>query len=637
MGKKVGVVYDCNFTTHVQEIMSLRKKTLLIIGISLFFLIAFLYVISSGVVLNGFSQVEKQDTIKNVNRVNDALSSELSVLSGVVGDWAAWNETYTFVNGENPNFVEEQIAKRTFIEIRVNLILFINSTGGVAYGSGFDLKNETMLPIPEDIQEYLSIDSILLRHQNTQSSIKGIIILPEGPMLIASRPIITNERTGPIRGSVIWGRYLDDEEIKMIGTKTQLNVTIHRLDDTKMPSDFLSVRDSFSEHEDILIRPINEKSIAGYTILNDVYGAPALVMRVDMPRDIYNQGQIGMRYLLISLIVLGLVFGLLTLWLLDKMILSRLSRLNSDVIGISTTKELSARVASQGSDELSSLAGSINKMLEALECSQKEQLRAEEERKKSEEIRLENEGIVNASKAKSELLAIMSHELRTPLNAVIGFSELMKRAAIGELNEKQKRYMDKILTGGENLLSLVNSILELSKVEVGKMELFNENMSVSVTINDTLALFKEKAMKQNILIKTDFDPQLDVIETDAQKFKHILFNLIGNAIKFSKPDGGLITIRTKKKADMAEFTISDTGIGIKEEDIGRLFRIFEQLDSGVKRHYDGTGLGLAVSKKLVEMQGGKITAHSKYGEGTTFTFLLPIEGKKMNEKETSYE
>jgi len=612
--------------------MSLRKKTLLIIGISIFFLIALLYVISSAVVLNGFSQIEKRDTIKNVNRVNDAISEEISVLNGVVGDWAAWNETYTFVNGENPNFITEQIADRTFIEIRVNLMLFINSTGGVAYGSGFDLKNEATMPIPEGMQEYISIDSILLHHQNINSSITGIILLPEGPMLIASRPILTNEGTGPIKGSVIWGRYLDDEEIKLIGRRTLLNVTLYRLDDKKMPSDFLSTRDSFPENEKILVRPFNEKSIAGYTLLNDVHGAPALMMRVDMARDIFNQGRMGMQYLLISLIVLGLVFGVLTLWLLDKLIISRLSRLNSDVTGISTTKELSARVGDEGGDELSSLAGSINKMLEALESSEKEQRRAEEERKKSEEIRLENEGLVIASKAKLELLEIMSHELRTPLNAVIGFSELMKGAAIGELNEKQKRYMDKILTGGKNLQNLVNSILDMSRMEVGKMELLIEKVSVPMTINDTLALFKEKAMKQNLLIKTDLDPQVDVIETDAQKFKHILYNLLGNAIKFSKPEGGTITIRTKKEGDMAEFTISDTGIGIKEEDMGRLFRIFEQLDSGIKRHYDGTGLGLAVSKKLVELHGGRITAQSKYGEGSTFTFTLPLEAKKMKEK-----
>jgi len=176
--------------------ITLRKKTLFIIGITLVFLTVLMYVVSSVILTGGFAKVEKQDTHKNVQRVQEAISDELSGLNGVVGDWAAWNETYNFVNGEYPEFVEEQIAERTFIEIRLNIILFINSTGGVAYGSGFDLKNETAVPIPEGMQKYLSVDSILLRHQDTHSSIKGIILLPEGPMLVASRPILTNERRG---------------------------------------------------------------------------------------------------------------------------------------------------------------------------------------------------------------------------------------------------------------------------------------------------------------------------------------------------------------------------------------------------------------------------------------------------------
>jgi len=195
------------------------------------------------------------------------------------------------------------------------------------------------------------------------------------------------------------------------------------------------------------------------------------------------------------------------------------------------------------------------------------------------------------------------------------------------LNEKQKRYMENILSSGKNLLNLVDSILDLSRVEAGKMEIFVEKMSVQGAINETLLPLKEKAAKQKIIMKNDLDPQLDTIETDPQKFKHILSNLLGNAIKFSKPGGGTVTIRTKKEGDMAKFSVSDTGIGIKEKDMVRLFRTFEQLDTGSTRRYGGTGLGLVVSKKLVDLIGGSISVESKFGEGSTFTFILPIVGK----------
>jgi len=251
------------------------------------------------------------------------------------------------------------------------------------------------------------------------------------------------------------------------------------------------------------------------------------------------------------------------------------------------------------------------------------------ERKKAENLRIENERLVAADNAKSEFLSSMSHELRTPLSASIGFSELLKMSVAGELNEKQKHYVDNILESNQFLLTLINDILDLSKIEAGKIELVPKILSVPVTINETLSLIKEKAMSHNVILKTEFDPELDFIEADKQRFKQVLFNLLSNAVKFSKEEGGTVTITAKKEGDMAKFSVSDTGIGIKEEIINKLFQKFEQLGSSISKKYGGTGLRLAITKQLVELHGGKIWAQSRYGEGSTFTFLLPIETKKM--------
>ncbi len=253
------------------------------------------------------------------------------------------------------------------------------------------------------------------------------------------------------------------------------------------------------------------------------------------------------------------------------------------------------------------------------------------ELKKAEETRLENLRLEAADKAKNEFLANMSHELRTPLNASIGFSELLTQGMAGELSEKQKHFMDNILTSNQFLLTLINDILDLSKIETGKIELVPGKMSVPVTIKETLTLIKEKAMKDNVLLETEFDAELEFIGADKQRFKQILFNLLSNAVKFSKEEGGTVTIRTKKEGDTAKISISDTGIGIKEENIGKLFRKFEQLESEIGKKYGGTGLGLSITKQLVELHGGKIWAESKYGEGSTFTFTLPIVAKKGEE------
>lgn len=253
------------------------------------------------------------------------------------------------------------------------------------------------------------------------------------------------------------------------------------------------------------------------------------------------------------------------------------------------------------------------------------------ERKIADELRRENEHLTFSSRAKSEFLAHMSHELRTPLNTIIGFSELMLEKVGGEMNEKHQQFVKNIITSGKHLLNLINDILDLSKVEAGKIELHIENINIPYIIEGTIVLIKERAMKHNVVLRTEFDPEINIIEADALRFKQIMFNLLDNAVKFSKPEGGAITISTKKDNGFARVTVSDTGIGIKKEDMNKLFREFEQITAGGAAVRKGTGLGLSISKHLVELHGGTISVESEFGKGTTFTFTLPViaKGRKM--------
>ena len=251
-------------------------------------------------------------------------------------------------------------------------------------------------------------------------------------------------------------------------------------------------------------------------------------------------------------------------------------------------------------------------------------------RKQAEELRLENIRLTLADKAKSDFLSIMSHELRTPLNATLGFSELLKQGKAGKLNEKQEHFVDNILKGGRHLLELIEDILDLSKIEAGKIELQIEKVSIPVVIDETLSIIKVLAEKRNVVIKKEIDPGLDFIDSEYKKFRQILYNLVNNAVKFSKESGGIVTVTAKKEGRMLRMSVSDTGIGIKGEDLDRLFKEFEQLDSGITRKYGGTGLGLTISKKLVELHGGTIYVESEYGVGSTFTITLPIVAEKPN-------
>ncbi len=254
------------------------------------------------------------------------------------------------------------------------------------------------------------------------------------------------------------------------------------------------------------------------------------------------------------------------------------------------------------------------------------------ERRRAEELYLETQRLTEANIAKSEFLATMSHELRTPLNSIIGFSELLEQGIGGMLTEKQAHYVDNIIKNGKSLLIAIDNILDLSNIESGKMKLVIEKFDIKKAMDDLVDLMAEAASKRNVILKKELEPSLDFIETDQKKFKQVIFNLLDNAIKFSKESGGIVTITAKKAGEAAQLSFSDTGIGIREEDMKKLFTAFWQVESGVSRKYGGSGLGLAISKKLVELLGGKITAESKFGEGSTFTFSVPLAYKKKGDK-----
>lgn len=232
------------------------------------------------------------------------------------------------------------------------------------------------------------------------------------------------------------------------------------------------------------------------------------------------------------------------------------------------------------------------------------------------------------SRAKSEFLANMSHELRTPLNAIIGFSEILQDQTFGPLNERQARYADNIVTSGRHLLQIINDILDLSKVESGKMELHREPFSPQAALEDVLTMVKMKALGHGSSVSLDAKSAPETIEADPRLFKQIMFNLLSNAVKFT-PAGGHVTVSAKKmdrgEIECIEVSVSDTGIGIGEENRERIFREFEQVDSSLSRRYEGTGLGLPLTRRLVEMHEGEIWVESE-GErkGSTFTFVIPV-------------
>jgi signal transduction histidine kinase len=240
------------------------------------------------------------------------------------------------------------------------------------------------------------------------------------------------------------------------------------------------------------------------------------------------------------------------------------------------------------------------------------------------EIEEKSQQIQAANRHKSEFLANMSHELRTPLNAIIGFSEVLQERLFGELNEKQAEYTDDILTSGRHLLSLINEILDLSKVEAGRMELEVAVFDLPLAIDNARTFVRERATRHGITLDVKVDNRVGDYVGDERKIKQILLNLLSNAVKFT-PEGGRIGINARPINRAIEISVTDTGIGIAEEDQPKIFEEFRQVGSDSAAKIEGTGLGLTLAKKFVELHGGRIWVESEPGKGSTFVFTLPIK------------
>ena len=296
-------------------------------------------------------------------------------------------------------------------------------------------------------------------------------------------------------------------------------------------------------------------------------------------------------------IALALVLGYAISW----SVIGPVQRMN-ERLGEIASGDFGQQVRVANRDELGTLAANLNRMNDELG-------------------RLYRE-LETASRHKSEFLANMSHELRTPLNAIIGFSEVLQERMFGDLNDKQAEYIDDIITSGHHLLALINDILDLSKVEAGRMELELTQFDLPLALEGTLALVRERATRQGVRLELAVDEGVGPVVADERKVRQVLLNLLSNAVKFT-PEGGGVAMRTGPVAGAVEVAVSDTGIGIAPEDQATVFEEFRQVGSDTARKREGTGLGLTLARKFVELHGGRIWVTSEVGQGSTFTFTLP--------------
>ena len=607
--------------------MKLREKTLL--TISFVFLTTFivLLVISRSILLKGFVNLEEKDVENQIDRVINAINMDLSNFSGSNKDYSSWDETYEYVQDKNDKYTRVALTNDSFRSLKMNMLLMLDSNGKVVYEKAFDYRKDKEISVPKDIIQLIEKDGPLFSKVSENKSVEGFVTLKEGIMLVVSRAILRSNGEGPSRGVLITGRYLDEEQQDQFRRVTNISFGLKSINE----KDISSYKEMEYADGGSVVKPASSEDVTGQTILKDIYDKPAVLLTVNLPRDIYKQGMMSIKYITIFILIIGIVFIIVVLNILDKLIIRRILKLNYTVNKITEEKDTKLRVDVNGDDEIGNLSEGVNSMLNVIEV-YIDKLRASEEKYKRS-----NEKLKELDKLKTDFLSTVSHELRTPLTSILGFCKIMKKKLENVIlptayikDEKVLKAtnqvlgnIDIVISESERLTAIINDVLDITKMEEGKVEWKREKVKIDEVINDainaTYPLFEVK----KIDVTKDIDEALPYALGDKDKIVQVVINLLSNAVKFTEK--GEITCKARVENNEIIVSVIDTGIGIREEDLKSVFEKFKQVGDALTNKPKGTGLGLPICKNIIEHHGGRIWVESKINEGSKFSFSLPVE------------
>lgn len=634
--------------------MTLRWQILAIISLILFSLIMLLYVSAQSIILSSFAQLEQTSIERDVQRVVSALDESLKELDIFTLDWASWDDTYTFIVDGNQAYIDSNLTDQFFVDSQLNLVVFVDRSGRVVFEKAFDATTQQIIPVPQGLQAQLTPEH-LLNHPHLTSRITGILRLSQGFLVVASRPITTSLKTGPIRGALIMGRYFDTSFVENLAQTTHLAVTWWPFDQQQFPPDVQSAIGSLSEQNPVVVNALNDYQIGGYTLLNDLDQQPALLLRIEEARVIYQHGQASLSYLLVSLIIIGLSFAIVVLILLERLIIARLLALGQAVNQArSHITDLSVSIPIHGRDELAQLATNIQGLLTTIkqyqvqlqqtnaELEDRIQVRthelaeavadlqqevAQREQAQREVIQARDQA-VEALQIKMQILANISHDVRSPLTVITLAVGLLRRSVQSDV--KAMRQLDNILMSANQMLGFFNNLLEEARASSGRVYLNDTCLFPADLLENVVSPLHVLAEKKGLHLMTVIEPDLPTrLYADYGRLEQILSNLVNNAIKFTTQ--GYIQVRLfMPDPQHWAIQVTDTGPGIALQDQAHIFETFWQVDGSMSRSVNrGVGLGLSIVKRLTELMGGTVAVQSELGAGATFIVCLPLKLEVM--------
>lgn len=354
--------------------MKLRQKTLLIVNLTLAGLIGVVYAVSSNIFMESIRKAEDSEAQQTVKGVQNLLFQNQENFSERYGDWSAWDDTYQFIQDKNAEYIKTNLVPKQLTILKANYMIFVNTAGEIVHSTGYDDKQKTALTLPKELSDRLNKkDDLLLKRPDISVKHTGVMILATGPIWVTSQPIITSDTTGPVRGSLVVGRKITPERIEQISRLARLPLKMYQFNDLDLPPEVKKIRTSFTQEQNIVVQPANEQTLTGYLSIPDIDGKPGLIIQVDIPRTTYQQAQTNLKYLIVSLVIAGIVFGGVVIFLLERSVLSRITLLISGLNRVRDTNDLGLRLSIPGQDEMSNLTSNINDMLNAIAQSDEQQ------------------------------------------------------------------------------------------------------------------------------------------------------------------------------------------------------------------------------------------------------------------------
>jgi signal transduction histidine kinase len=605
--------------------MSLRTKAILIICVALLAVVASLYGTSRFILMNGLSRIEQYETEQSLQRTTNIISNTIADEEADVARRATWDDTYAFIDDGNQAYIDRNLADAAFVNFRVNVILYVDSSGKVVFNKGFDLAAGKETSVPPQLLDGTFRAQLLGNQSAMQASVSGVIVLNEGPMMIASSPILKSDYTGPSQGRLIFGRFLDGAELNRLSQLTLSEVTMSRTDNIVDPNFRSALTSLFNQS--IVVKTQSVRTIAGYTLIRDIQGNPGLILRTVLPRDAYLLGQNAVAFYIISVLIIGLIAIVVALSIIQRQILSRFYIILSGLNRIIKTGETSVRLPVSGNDELTLVSRTMNGLLASLEESTAE-LKAREEKYRllSEDVQRlyqEEKGLRQALQTeiakRIEYTRGLVHELKTPITPILAAAELL----LEEIREPPLDNLVKSISrSAANLNRRIDELLDMARSEVAMLSVNPEPTDLSILIREIVGEMTPVAQNSDQSLVLEMPQTLPLVDADKDRIRQVLLNLVNNAIKFT-PRMGKISVKATWDVANLVVSVSDTGPGMTAEQQEHLFEPYYRV-ADTRQKLSGLGLGLYLSKSLVELHGGRIWVESEKNHGTTFSFSLPL-------------